>query len=96
MPRPYRNRNQPNWLGDPFRLTRVNVGPRADPAWRIGYATPLHVWLEADSMSNAASYRGQAEAFYELAHASDDAMGRLAYVLRAMECEARAAARLYG
>jgi hypothetical protein len=52
--------------------------------------------LEADSMSNAASYRGQAEAFYELAHASDDAMGRLAYVLRAMECEARAAARLYG
>ena len=39
----------------------------------------------------AASYRGQAEAFYELAHASDDAMERLAYVLRAMECEARAA-----
>jgi len=42
-------------------------------------------------MSNAASYRRQAEALYELAHASDDAMERLAYVLRAMECEARAA-----
>ncbi len=42
-------------------------------------------------MSDAAYCRQQAEVFYRLAHHSDDAMERLAYILRAIEWEARAA-----
>ena len=41
-------------------------------------------------MHDAASYRRQAEALYESARSSADAMERRSYVLRAMECEARA------
>ena len=45
-------------------------------------------WLR---VKNAAAYRHEAAALYELARNSVDGMERLAYVLRAMECEERAA-----
>jgi hypothetical protein len=41
-------------------------------------------------MDDTTSYQRQAEAFYDLARRSDDAMERLAYILRAVECEVRA------
>ncbi len=43
-----------------------------------------------DSMLDAVSHRRQAEGYYELGRSSDDAMEGLSYVLKAMECEARA------
>ena len=41
-------------------------------------------------MRDAASYRRQAEACYDLSRRCDDALERLGYVLTAMECKARA------
>jgi hypothetical protein len=41
-------------------------------------------------MDHAADCRREAAAFYDMARRSDDGMERLAYILKAVECEARA------